>query len=286
MALPHWNPPLLGAGSPLAGQRALLARIEAVLRGDEQVMAAVVTGSLARGNADAFSDVDVTVLVSEAALAGFVEQWEHLLEGMSPTVFRRKFGNPAAPIITAITPEWRRFDLVIQPLGATDTRAFASGLLLFARDGVADRLQLSDDTRPETPDRLRFLVEEFLRVLGLLEVVVGRNEFLVGTDGVMLLRRLLIDLMLWERGATDRGGVKRLNPFLTQEQRLILEQLPPISPTRTSIIGGNVAIAKLFLPLARSMAARHGMKYPKEFERATLDHLRSKVGVVIDRRNP
>jgi hypothetical protein len=44
------------------------------------------------------------------------------------------------------------------------------------------------------------LVDEFLRVLGLLDVVVGRGEYFVGTQGVMLLRQHLADLFHAENG--------------------------------------------------------------------------------------
>ena len=118
-------------------------------------------------------------------------------------------------------------------------------------------------------------------MLGLLVVVVGREEHLVGVDGVMLLRRYLIDLMLLANGSR-RGGALHLNAFLTTEQRQVLEALPPLSPTRESVIAGNLACARAFRPLARLLMAQHGLSYPEQFERTTLEHLTRNLSVTLE----
>jgi hypothetical protein len=243
--------------------RGLLDRARAVIEADARVRAAWLTGSIAEGRGDAQSDLDLRL-----AVAGEVD-WRELVDRISPTVLARKLPGPGPDVVvTCITPEWVRFDLVIV---STD-RPAASGAMktVLDRDGLTARLP------PGPPPRAAdgaFLAEEFLRVLGLSEVIAGREEWLVGTDGVWLLRRMLIDLMLLDQA---RGGVKRLNPFLTAEQRHLLESLPPIAPTRDAVIGGSFAIARAFLPLARE---RLGETYPTALEAATLAHLERSLGI-------
>jgi hypothetical protein len=243
--------------------RGLAERARAVLEADERVRAAWLTGSLAEGRGDAQSDLDLRL-----AVAGEVD-WRELVDRISPTVLARKLPGPGPDVVvTCVTPEWVRFDLVIV---STD-RPAASGAMktLLDKDGLTERLP------PGPPPRAAdgaFLAEEFLRVLGLLDVSIGRQEYLVGSDGVWLLRRMLVDLMTL--GQT-RGGVKRLNPFLTAEQRTLLESLPPIAPTRQAVIDGSLAIARAFLPLAR---ASLGDRYPAALEAATLAHLDRALGV-------
>ena len=76
-----------------------------------------------------------------------------------------------------------------------------------------------------------------------------------------------------------RGGALHRNPLLTAEQRSDLQALPVIAAERSSIIAGNAAFARLFLPRARRLAAEIGMDWPTEFEDATRRHLLKTLGL-------
>lgn len=244
--------------------RDLAERARAVLEADERVRAAWLTGSIAEGRGDAWSDLDLRL-----ALQGEVD-WAELVDRISPTVLKRRLPGPGPDIVvTCVTPEWLRFDILIVPADRPPAGTIAT---LLDKDGLTDQLPPGPAPRAGDP---AFLAEEFLRVLGLLPVSIGREEWLVGSDGVWLLRRMLIDLMTIGQA---RGGVKRLNPFLTVAQRAQLESLPPIQPTRQAVIGGSLAIARLFLPLAR---ARLGQTYPAALEAAALAHLDQALGVEL-----
>lgn len=266
----------LSGRADLGWQLRLLTRARDALRRDDRIAAAFVTGSLARGNADAQSDLDL-LLISDASFPAVVDEWETLVDAVAPTVFRRRFGQPPSVIATAITPDWCRFDLVVQPVSEVSRRTHGPSLALFDREGA--RITLPQRLpAPVSAARLTELVEEFLRVLGLLPVVLARDELLVGVDGVILLRRMLTDLMLAERGDVDRGGVKRLNPLLGEDQRAALDRLPPLAPTREAVVEGSLACARLFLPLARRVLGERGIPYPSAFEDATVAHLERALG--------
>ncbi len=268
------------ATTDTTAQRAFLDRLVAALRADERVLAAWTIGSLARGVADAYSDVDVLIAVRNPDLAALVADWPAFVARLAPTVFARRSGAAERPTITAITPDWLRFDLTIHPAADPRPHNYGAAAPLFARDGFAPPDAPTQAPGRDPADRLPFLAEEFLRVLGLLPVAVGRGEFIVGLTPTMLLRDGLIELMLLENGGA-RGGAKRLNPLLTEEQRAALAGLPPLVPTREAVIAGHLACARLFLPHARRLLAAHGLPYPEAFERATLDHLRRALGLTL-----
>lgn len=242
-------------------------------------MAAWVIGSLADGGGDAYSDVDLLVAVRDGDFAAVVAAWPQFLAQLTPTVFARQIGAKDKPTITAITPEWLRFDITLA--SAADPRPHGyRAAPLFARGPDAAPFTFSPAIPGASWDRLPALISDFLRVLGLLPVAVGRGEFLVGLTPVSLLRGYLIELYLIENGC-PRGGAKRLNPLLTPEQRRALDALPPLTPTREAIVAGHVACARLFLPRARQLAAEHALPYPEAFERATLAHLRRQLGIEL-----
>jgi predicted nucleotidyltransferase len=81
-----------------ANREALLARIIQTLSDDERVTAAWLTGSYARGNADALSDLDLTLVISDSYSERLCKRNE--LVSSQTTVERLdlfgKFGMPAA----------------------------------------------------------------------------------------------------------------------------------------------------------------------------------------------
>ncbi|HEX5414974.1 MAG TPA: nucleotidyltransferase domain-containing protein [Chloroflexota bacterium] len=265
-------PAVLAPSPALGAQRTLLERIVAALAADERCLAAWLGGSLARDEGDAFSDVDVGVAIDDPCAPDFLANLDSLVDRMTATVFKRSARLGDTTVLTAITPDWQRFDISVE-LSSNIGRPLAyPRVVLFDRGGIQERFGPLTPAPSVPPERLRWLVEEFWRVLGLFVVVAGRGEYLVAVDGVMLLRRYLIDLMLLENGAR-RGGALHLNKFLTSDQRRVLEALPPLSPSRESVIASNLAYARAFRPLARRLAAQHGLSYPEEFEKATIAHV-------------
>jgi predicted nucleotidyltransferase len=259
-----------------AEQHAFLERLTAGLREDARVVAAWVIGSLASGGGDTYSDIDLLVAVRDEDFAAVVADWPLLLDRLTPTVFAQRLGAADKLTITAITPEWQRFDITLA--SAADSRPHGYQVApLFTRAADAAPFTFSPTPPRLDWDRLPALTGDFLRVLGLLPVAVGREEFIVGLTPVMLLRSYLIDLYLLDNGA-PRTGAKRLNERLTIEQRRALTALPPLAPTRDSVVAGHLALARLFLPCARQLAAEHGVAHPDAFERATLAHLRRTMG--------
>jgi predicted nucleotidyltransferase len=247
--------------SDLARLEAFVEHAAAVLRADDRVAAAWLGGSLAAGTADPYSDVDLRVAVADEPFDGFVADWERLLERLAPTVLRRKIGTPESPILIAITPEWLRFDVAVARAAAPER---AGDRVLFDRRGASPAAP--PPARPDPAARLPGLVEEFLRVLGLWRVVDGRGELVLMAHGAGLLRWSLVELFLIENRA-QRGGMLHLNPYLTAEQRALLEGLPTTPPEL------NAALAREFLPRARALMAAHGQPYPDALERATFAYL-------------
>jgi predicted nucleotidyltransferase len=240
---------------------AFVEHAAATLRTDERIAAAWLGGSLAAGSADAYSDVDLRIAVDDAAFDAFVADWQSLPQRLAPTVMRRRIGTPESPIVIAITPEWLRFDVAIARASAPERRG---DRVLFDRRATVPTAPPA--ARPDAAARLPGLVEEFLRVLGLARVVHGRGELVLAAHGAGLLRWSLVELYLIENRA-QRGGMLHLNPHLTAEQRTLLAALP------TGPFELSAALAREFLPRARTLMAAHGQPYPDEFERATLAYL-------------
>ena len=265
---------------PTAEQQNLIGRLQALLDGLQQIEAAWLAGSLGAGNGDAFSDVDVLVLVADGKLE---EGLRAIVTGIgaafSPVLVNQLFGGR---VINVVGNSWERIDFVLVQKGELSRYDSNRLTLLFNRSGATPPAR---DAQPYSPTvaSVRPLAQEFMRVLGLLSVVVGRGEYVIALGGIEHLRRLTVDLMLEDNAVppAERGGALRRNPLLTREQRSALTALPPISADRDSILEGHRALASIFLPRAKSLAERIGMEWPHDLEAATRAHLLRGVGIVI-----
>lgn len=202
-----------------------------------------------------------------------------LARSVEPVLLNRLYGGLVLNVVTA---DWDRFDVsFVEPSGLA--RHHAAWLTpLFNHGGHAAPPGAPPPYRT-TPAAVLALVNEFLRLTGLLVVGVGRREWMLGLTGADLLRRLTLDLMLEENGVgpAQRGGALRRDAFLTDDQRRDLAGLSPVRADREGIIAANAEVAAIFLPRARRLASVTGAVWPEAFEAATRRHLRNGVGLEL-----
>ena len=252
-----------------AAQKALLERLIAVLEGDERVESAWLSGSFGRGDGDAWSDIDITAVVDEEDLPHCVGEYGGARNPIGATVILFTLHGR---VVSAVTPEWERYDIVFTTPQEfrTHDKAALKPLALKSLEAPAPALRPPRPYQPSA-DALAAAAREFLRILGLLPVAMGRAEWLASQEGVGLMRKALIEMMMEANGfgRSQRGGAKRLNPYLTGEQRAAVEALPSPGANRDELIAANLALAGLFLPLAKDTLAKAGAPWPQALEDAT-----------------
>jgi hypothetical protein len=207
--------------------------------------------------------------------------WLELIDEIAPTVWKRRLPGPLGEaILSAITSEYLRFDIVVQSDVDRKPRSLEAAELLFDKDGVADDFTLTRSASSDPFADLPYLVEDFIRLVGMLPIVVERDDLPIGMEGQMGLQSMLISLLLLENGI-DRmaGGKRHVAAYLDDEQQNVLADVPVLAPTMASVIEGRVAYARLFLPRARRLMEAHGQLYPDEFELATRRHLLERLGL-------
>jgi hypothetical protein len=265
-------------------QEALVLRVIEIFGSDDRILAGYLVGSFAIGQADPFSDVDLQFVIGDDAEAELQESWVSLLDEIAPPVNIGKFSGAIGGAV--ITADWLHYDIVFTALHNASDRV--EGMLpLFDKAGVMPASEPRPDRKGEPfyPD---FIVKQFIYFLGNLVSVVGRDEPVPLTNGVLMARdTLFVRLLLAEQGLeTTREHTfgnpfpftKRLRPYLTDEQNAVLEGLPPIEATIDSGIEAWSALAKAFLPRARALAEQTGAEWPTEYVRATVSYFERMLG--------
>jgi predicted nucleotidyltransferase len=254
----------------------MIARARELLPEDERVLAVYLIGSYATGAADRYSDVDVHLVVTDDSAKWFAEHWDDVLRKLTgPTVLTD--GLPGLIGGLGITADWLHVDLIVHPLESFDRDQYDGVRVLFDRDGT---LFPDGDVAPKggragDPYWPAGNVNLFFYFLGNLVTVLGRDERIVGSQGIGVVRDQLIALMLAERGVRRTSGAKRLNALLSDEQRATLEAIPAAGTDPVDIIAANQYICRQFITRGTALAKLTESPWPTEFVEATLTHLRN-----------
>lgn len=259
-------------------QDRFIEEIRRALDGDPRVLALFLGGSFGKRQADAYSDVDLVAVIAPDIQAEFGRDWRHYLEAIAPIVFWNEM-DKGERIFNAITDQWQRIDLVLIGLEALARRSGDSLTPLIDRHGLYGTLPPAIAWPGPNKGYISYLINEFFRVFGLLAVADGRGEYLLSVAGVDLLRMMLFNLLSEEVERADKGGMLAWKRRLTEEQLGLLASIPPVAPTRQSIIDAHIACARAFLPRARRIAELWEIEWPQSFEDATWRHLEREVGI-------
>lgn len=238
------------------------------LRDAPSIRALYLSGSYGNGLADKYSDIDFVLVAKEGATDEVADLWRNAVCQTGEIVLWWD-RNVRPTLINAITDDWTRTDVIILKPDQMGAQTQSSLKPLFDHDGIFDGLPETADNTGPSPVRLKYQFEEFIRILGLLHLAVGREEYINGVLGVFHLRNLLVELLITQTAAPHRGGVLHLNRLITDEQKELLMSLPPPVPERDAMIAAHLAYAKAYLPRARKLAQQQGVAWPEAFEAAT-----------------
>ncbi len=272
-----------------APQETLIARAAKVFADDERVLAGYLVGGFAVGQGDAWSDVDLQCVVRDEAEDDMARSWRDLANSIAPTAYIQPFRNGTGGV--CITPEWLHFDLVFHAVSSIDPKAVQGMVPLVDKAGVLPERPVPRPRRQGEPFFPLAVVEHFLYMLGNMVSVIGRDELIPATNGVVIVRDIdLVGLLLAEQGwATTREHsfgnpfpfTKRLRTYLTDEQNSLLLSLPPLAATIDSVIDGYLALARAFLPRAHSLADKTANHWPAAYEAASVSYFERSFGVKV-----
>lgn len=246
--------------------------IAAALRDAPGIRALFLSGSHATGHADDYSDIDFILVADDGASDAVAGLWHEAVAQTGEIVLW--WDRTTRPVlINAITADWTRIDVIILKPDQMGHHSQSGLKPVFDPDNIHGALAKTTAPRGASPARLKYQFEEFIRIIGLQHLAVGRAEYINGVLGVFHLRNLLVELMIEETGAPDRGGQLNLNRLITDEQKAVLTALPPPVPEHDAMIAAHLAYAKAYLPRARTLAAARDIPWPERFEAVTWDRL-------------
>jgi hypothetical protein len=242
----------------------LFDRAAAQFAADERVRGMWLHGAIGRGQADAGSDMDVTIAVRDEDFAAFASEWQEWLAAITPTVSAR----PICPgSFYALTPTCERFDVISERVSGLPGTSLCRRAAVFDRDSLSALIPSPADPPPD-PGKISLLIEETLRQAANFPTVIIRDDWLMGVVAVQQIQLYLYELFAESNKPAPPTGPKQWSAKLTQYQRKVLAGLPAPAASELSVRSARDAALAAFLAEARPVAARTGVPWPDDLENA------------------
>jgi hypothetical protein len=250
----------------------LLDAVVAHLQDYGAVAAVAISGSIASGTADRYSDLDLQCVVDhvDTEVTGAVRAAVHAAHEVGD----ERWSVPGR-ILSTVGVDWLRVDITLVDIAG----AIASDALVVwrrSKDGI-------EPPRAPVPEfladaeALTRRVSRFLRSVGLVVRDVKRGDLRLGCWATEFLIDELISLMYLARGIV-RGAQKGTYGQLPPEDVDVIQRLPVALPEPASIVNAQIALADEYLARARTLARRWDAPWPQAMEDGTRQFLQEHLG--------
>jgi predicted nucleotidyltransferase len=258
-------------------------QISAALWRQSSVRALWLSGSLARDQADQFSDIDLVALIAGASVDDAVSNIESLLASQFTVVLFRKPGDQDHRLLNLVTDDWKRFDLSIFSNDAIRRSKIRGLRTLFDKDGLDLPVGHGEPPKSEkTAEEVDFVVSEFIRVLGLLPVVLHRDDLVAAVSGSGLLREHLITLLQCEQTGRARTGALNQTESLSAAATSALLGLPALCAEESSILDFNRSCWEIFIQHGPAVSQQYQTEWPGQLVEAVRSRLARDLGMELN----
>lgn len=259
-----------------------IARFVDACAADERIVAAFLAGSYATGSADAFSDLDLGVITTDAAFADVLAGRRTLVSRLGEPLFLDHFDR----------------DRNVFFILADGTE----GEIFFGREGALDEIDvgpfepllddrgiLADAAFPYSPpdpdeqrERLRQIVNWFWHEVSHFIAGLGRGDLWWAYGQLEALRGHCVNLMRIRHGADAQD-----EPYEKLAKAVAVSELAPLRTTfppmeAQAMLDAAREIVRFFREHAPAVARAHGTDYPAALARLMSEHL-DQLDVMFER---
>ena len=252
----------------------LIERFRAACYNDPRIVAALLYGSHARGAADAWSDLDIGIVLADDACDAFVIDRDSFLRQLGEPLFVEDFDIPGITFfILADGAEgeltFDRASDFVEPYGPWRALLDKTGVLAQAKP----RPQPDPTTQRET---LRRQLTWFWHDLSHFITAIARGQLWWAAGQLEALRRVGLNLARLGHDFNDEEVGD--DPTFKIDKQLPAAALEPLRATfvpleRAALLAAARAIIAFYHGLAIPLAEAHGLRYPAELEQIMLDRL-------------
>jgi predicted nucleotidyltransferase len=267
--------------APSRAHEQLIARFSDACASDNRVVAAFVGGSIARGDADQYSDVDFCVITTDEAADSVFADRAAIVAQLGTPLFLEDWGE-AAPEIFVILADGTDVEVFFVAESRIKEMQVGPILPLLDRTGLLTNLHLpmraplSEDLAVE----LRRVLAWFWHDVSHLIKALGRGQLWWAAGEVEALRGYCLNLIRIEQGveAGDEPYFKIDAETSTVALEPVRSTFAPMEPEALTMAGSE--LVAFFGARGRPLADAYGLDYPSELERVMSRRLEALVSAL------
>ncbi|WIG59721.1 MAG: hypothetical protein OJF49_002468 [Ktedonobacterales bacterium] len=257
---------------PATHQR-VVNRFIAACQADDRVIAAFLSGAYARGAADAYSDLDLGLITTDATYDEFFASHAAFIQQIGSPIFRETYHGSGSDMLFFTFPDGVETEVALGR--ASHFTHISSGpyIILVDKPGILTNAVFTGyiPTQAEQTATLQNLISWFWHDLSHhFLTAIARGRLWSAHGHLEELRLTCVNLLrLTHDFTTEPEGYEKL------EQAVPTEQLAPLRATycpldRDAMLQAARIIVRLYRDLALPLAQSHGISYP-----TALDHMMS-----------
>ncbi|MFN8490773.1 MAG: aminoglycoside 6-adenylyltransferase [Caldilineaceae bacterium] len=251
----------------------IVDRLVAACQTDDRIVAAILGGSYASGTVDAYSDLDLYLITTDAAYAEFIAERAAFVRKLGEPLFLADWGKPY--YYSLILADGAEVELGIgqashfQHIHGGPHRVLLDKLGILT--GVDFPLHEADPT--EQTENLHQLIMNFWHDVGHFNKALARKQVWFAYGSLEAMRHICVNLARLRYNFADEGVGEE--PFFKVEQALPVEQLAPLQSTfcpleLEAIRQAGAILLEFYREIAATLAERHGLVYPPALEKVML----------------
>jgi predicted nucleotidyltransferase len=262
----------------LPNHQAFVERFVAACRADERVVAAFLGGSYAKGTADSHSDLDLSVITTDAGFEDFVAGREAFLQQSGELVFLEDFD--LQNLVFFIFADDSEGELYFGSESQLDHIQSGPYRVLLDKKGILAGATFPEEqpAQAEQIETLRRQIYWFWHELSHFTTAMARGQLWWAHGQLEALRNCCMNLARLRHNFSDADVGSE--PYFKVDKTLPIEQLAPLQATycplepAAMLRAARVAV-RFYQELASSLARTHNIPYPAGLERVMLSRLRN-----------
>jgi hypothetical protein len=245
-------------------------RFVAACQADERVIAATLYGSHARGEADAYSDLDLGLITTDEAYKAFIAEREAFVQLLGDVLFLEDFGSPLTVFI--MLADGTEAELSMGREGQFEHLHDDPYQILLDKNNILAGAVFPrhEPEQVEQTETLRRLVYWFWHDLSHFMTAMGRGQLWWAYGQLEILRRMCVNLARLHHNFSDVDAAS--DDYFKLEKAIPIAQLSPLQTTFCpqepgAMLQAAHVIFRFYQELAPPLARAHGIPYPETLER-------------------
>jgi predicted nucleotidyltransferase len=256
--------------------QAFLNRFVEACQADQRVVAAFLGGSYAKGYADAYSDLDLSVITTDQSFEEFFNEREAFLRLLGELVFLEDFDIP--DIAFYIFADDTEGELYFGSESRLDHIHSGPFRVLIDKKNILTEAIFSErePASSKQMEKLRGFIYGFWHELSHFITALQRGQLWWARGQLEALRSICVNLARLRHNFSDADTGEEA--YFKIETVMPVEQLSALQETfcpmeKKAMLAAVVVIVHFYQNLAPSLAQQHGIKYPQGLERVMTDRL-------------